>query len=88
MILEWVVDGGEVGGMGGERCKVKKVRGLGKSLGYWGLMRAAWELLGGHWVINIYHLEPMLIYGLAHTDFEKTPVFMSTRNDSVVRTQS
>ncbi|WVW85925.1 hypothetical protein I302_107963 [Kwoniella bestiolae CBS 10118] len=45
MLLGWVVDGGEVGGIGGVREKVKKVRGVGKGLGHWGALRAAWEFL-------------------------------------------
>jgi U3 small nucleolar RNA-associated protein 22 len=45
MMLGWVVLGGEVGGVGGVREKVKKQRGVGKGLGPWGAMRAAWEFL-------------------------------------------
>ncbi|WVF73208.1 hypothetical protein IAT40_008027 [Kwoniella sp. CBS 6097] len=45
MVLGWVVDGGEVGGAGGVRDRVKKVRGVGKGLGHWGALRAAWEFL-------------------------------------------
>ncbi|WWC64350.1 uncharacterized protein I303_106960 [Kwoniella dejecticola CBS 10117] len=45
MLLGWVVDGGETGGAGGVREKVKKVRGVGKGLGHWGALRAAWEFL-------------------------------------------
>ncbi|WWD03397.1 hypothetical protein V865_001449 [Kwoniella europaea PYCC6329] len=45
MLLGWVVGGGEVGGVGGVREKVKKVRGVGKGLGHWGAIRAAWEFL-------------------------------------------
>nr|XP_031858971.1 uncharacterized protein CI109_005639 [Kwoniella shandongensis]KAA5526043.1 hypothetical protein CI109_005639 [Kwoniella shandongensis] len=45
LALGWVVDGGEVGGVGGSREKVKKIRGVGKGLGHWGALRAAWEFL-------------------------------------------
>ncbi|OCF40806.1 hypothetical protein I317_05418 [Kwoniella heveanensis CBS 569] len=45
MVLGWVVDGGEVGGAGGVRDRLKKVRGVGKGLGHWGALRAAWEFL-------------------------------------------
>ncbi|WVR00376.1 hypothetical protein IAU59_007519 [Kwoniella sp. CBS 9459] len=45
MVLGWVVDGGEVGGAGGVRDRFKKVRGVGKGLGHWGALRAAWEFL-------------------------------------------
>ncbi|ORY28154.1 Nrap protein [Naematelia encephala] len=44
-LLTWVVDGAEVGGVGGARDKVRRVRGLGRTLGHWGALRAAWELL-------------------------------------------
>lgn len=49
MVLGWIVDGGEIGGAGGVRESVKKARGLGRGLGYWGYMRAAWEFLGEFW---------------------------------------
>lgn len=45
MLLNWVVNGGEIGGKGGERTATKRVRGLGRSLGPWGALRAAWEFL-------------------------------------------
>lgn len=45
MLLGWVVNGGEVGGKGGDRAATKRVRGLGRSLGPWGALRAAWEFL-------------------------------------------
>ncbi|WWC71798.1 uncharacterized protein I206_105757 [Kwoniella pini CBS 10737] len=45
MLLGWVVDGGQVGGGGGVRERIKKVRGVGKGLGHWGALRAAWEFL-------------------------------------------
>ncbi|TXT04376.1 hypothetical protein VHUM_04143 [Vanrija humicola] len=65
MLLGWVVDGAEVGGKGGDRAATKRTRGLGKGLGAWGALRAAWELL-------------------AHTDFEKTPVFLTGESDARV----
>ncbi|KAK4685401.1 U3 small nucleolar RNA-associated protein 22, partial [Tremellales sp. Uapishka_1] len=37
MALSWIVQGGEIGG--------KKYRGLGKTLGPWGGLRAVWEFL-------------------------------------------
>lgn len=46
LLLGWVVEGGEVGGQSGDRAKTKKVKGLGRGLGYWGIVRAAWEFLG------------------------------------------
>jgi len=46
MLLGWVVEGGELGGVGDIRNQTRKVRGLGKGLGYWGALRAAWEFLG------------------------------------------
>ena len=46
MVLGWVVEGGEIGGQGGDRTRTKRMRGLGKGLGYWGALRAAWEFLG------------------------------------------
>ncbi|TYJ58527.1 hypothetical protein B9479_000736 [Cryptococcus floricola] len=45
LLLGWVVNGGWIGGAGGKREKVKRVAGLGKSLGPWGAIRAAWEFL-------------------------------------------
>lgn len=45
MLLGWVVEGGEVGGVGGERGATKRARGLGHGLGAWGALRAAWEFL-------------------------------------------
>lgn len=45
MILGWVVEGGDVGGSSGDRSKVKRNRGLGKGLGSWQAIRAAWEFL-------------------------------------------
>lgn len=45
MILSWVVNGGEIGGQGGKRGVTKRVRGLGRSLGAWGALRAVWEFL-------------------------------------------
>lgn len=45
MILGWVVEGGDVGGASGERTNFKSSRGLGKSLGSWQAVRAAWEFL-------------------------------------------
>ncbi|WRT70438.1 uncharacterized protein IL334_007436 [Kwoniella shivajii] len=45
MILGWVVEGGEIGGASGVRENTKKVRGVGKGLGHWGAIRAAWEFL-------------------------------------------
>ena len=46
MLLGWVIEGGELGGVGGIKDRTKKMRGLGTGLGYWGAMRAAWEFLG------------------------------------------
>lgn len=46
MILGWVINGGWVGGVGGNREKVKKVVGVGRGLGAWAALRAAWEFLG------------------------------------------
>lgn len=46
MVLGWVINGGWVGGVGGKREQVKKVAGVGRSLGAWGALRAAWEFLG------------------------------------------
>ncbi|WWC91505.1 uncharacterized protein L201_006451 [Kwoniella dendrophila CBS 6074] len=45
MVLGWVVDGGDIGGASGSREKIKKIRGVGKGLGHWGALRAAWEFL-------------------------------------------
>lgn len=45
MLLGWVVYGGDVGGKGGDRAATKRNRGLGKGLGAWGALRAAWEFL-------------------------------------------
>ncbi|WVQ80672.1 hypothetical protein IAT38_002777 [Cryptococcus sp. DSM 104549] len=64
LVLGWVVDGSMIGGAGGKREKVKKVAGLGKGLGHWGALRAAWEFL-------------------AHTNFNDTPVFMSTSDSGL-----
>lgn len=46
MVLGWVINGGWLGGVGGKREQVKKVAGVGRSLGAWGALRAAWEFLG------------------------------------------
>lgn len=40
MLLGWVVDGAEIGGI-----KPRRQRGLGKALPAWGALRAAWENL-------------------------------------------
>jgi hypothetical protein len=40
-----VIEGGEIG-IEGSRGKFKKARGLGKGLGYWPALRAAWEFIG------------------------------------------
>lgn len=45
MLLGWIVNGGRIGGQGGVRERTKEVAGLGKGLGYWGCLRAAWEFL-------------------------------------------
>lgn len=45
MLLGWVVDGGLLGGKGEDRAATKRARGLGKGLGAWGALRAAWEFL-------------------------------------------
>lgn len=45
LLLGWVVDGGEVGGISGDRAATKRSRGLGRGLGAWGALRAAWEFL-------------------------------------------
>lgn len=45
MVLSWVIEGGEIG-VEGNRGKAKKYRGLGKGLGHWPALRAAWEFLG------------------------------------------
>ncbi|KAK8853038.1 hypothetical protein IAR55_003739 [Kwoniella newhampshirensis] len=73
MILGWVVDGGEVGGVGGSREKVKKVRGVGKGLGHWGALRAAWEFLAH----TDFEQTPVFIdrtteEGLPHIDFTRS----------------
>jgi U3 small nucleolar RNA-associated protein 22 len=44
MILGWIVNGGDVG-VKGDRSATKRTRGLGKGLGAWGALRAAWEFL-------------------------------------------
>lgn len=59
------MEGGEQGGQGGVRERTKISRGLGRGLGYWGALRAAWEFL-------------------AHTDFNKTPIFMGGGEDSII----
>ena len=46
MLLSWVVQGGHVGGMGGDRSRMQKRIGLGKGLSCWAALRAAWEFLG------------------------------------------
>lgn len=44
MLLGWVVYGGET--TVGKENNLKSISGLGKSLGYWSAIRAAWEFLG------------------------------------------
>lgn len=46
MVLGWVINGGWLGGVGGKREQMKKVAGVGRGLGAWGALRAAWEFLG------------------------------------------
>lgn len=45
MLLTWVVEGADIGGKGGNRASTKRIRGLGRGLGAWGAVRAAWEML-------------------------------------------
>lgn len=45
MLLTWVVEGADIGGKGGNRASTKRARGLGRGLGAWGALRAAWEML-------------------------------------------
>lgn len=45
MLLTWVVEGADIGGRGGDRASTKRQRGLGRGLGAWGALRAAWEML-------------------------------------------
>lgn len=46
MVLGWVINGGWLGGVSGKREQMKKVAGVGRGLGAWGALRAAWEFLG------------------------------------------
>ncbi|OWT39986.1 U3 small nucleolar RNA-associated protein 22 [Cryptococcus neoformans Bt1] len=45
MVLGWVINGGWLGGVSGKREQMKKVAGVGRGLGAWGALRAAWEFL-------------------------------------------
>ncbi|WVQ73182.1 hypothetical protein IAR50_002746 [Cryptococcus sp. DSM 104548] len=71
ILLGWVVNGGWIGGAGGKREKVKRVVGLGKSLGPWGTMRAAWEFLAH----TDFHATPVFLHqpgttnSYPHSDF-------------------
>ncbi len=80
-LLGWVVEGGDIGGAGGVRDRTKRVRGLGKGLGYWGAIRAAWEFLGQRGYLPI-HIPSSR--NTAHTNFDKTSVFLSSSSGSTV----
>ncbi|RXK39464.1 hypothetical protein M231_03297 [Tremella mesenterica] len=45
VLLGWIVNGGEIGGQGGQREKTRKYKGLGKGLHHWEALRAAWEFI-------------------------------------------
>lgn len=78
LLLGWVVNGCDIGGQSGDAARTKKVKGLGRGLGHWGALRAAWESLGELGYQNlcekIYGSDPLE----AHTDFAKNPVFLDT----------
>lgn len=57
MALGWIVHGGAIGGLGGQRDKVRRKDGLGAGLGHWGAMRAVWQFLGAS-----------TLYGLSSAD--------------------
>ena len=46
ILLGWVVDGALVGGVGGDRARMRRDAGVGKSLNPWAALKAAWEKLG------------------------------------------
>nr|ODN99927.1 hypothetical protein L204_02372 [Cryptococcus depauperatus CBS 7855] len=45
LILQWVTNGGWIGGVGGKRGSIHKVNGLGIGLSVWAILRATWEFL-------------------------------------------
>lgn len=45
-VAAWVLQGGEVGGIGGERLKTRRVNGMGRGMGGWELLRAGWNFIG------------------------------------------
>ena len=45
-VAAWILQGGEVGGIGGERLKTRRVNGMGRGMGGWELLRAGWNFVG------------------------------------------
>jgi hypothetical protein len=78
MILGFVVNGGEQGGIGGRRETLKARKGVGHGLTDWQLLRAGWELLGESCFIAVVGLTIP-----AETDFEQAPTFSRSQSAGV-----
>lgn len=78
MVLGFVVNGGEQGGIAGRRETLKARKGVGHGLTDWQLLRAGWEFLGE---CNCFYIAKLTL--IAETNFEQVPTFSKSQSAGV-----